>query len=86
MRKLWGDEAWEEYLQWQSSDKKIIARINKLNKSIEREGTLEGIGKPEPLRYRNGFSRRITDEHRLIYDVEDGILYIYSCKGHYDDK
>lgn len=86
MRKLWGDEAWEEYLQWQSSDKKIIARINKLIKSIEREGTLEGIGKPEPLRYRNGFSRRITDEHRLIYDVEDGILYIYSCKGHYDDK
>ena len=85
MRKLWGDEAWEEYLQWQSSDKKIIARINKLIKSIEREGTLEGIGKPEPLRYRNGFSRRITDEHRLIYDVEDGILYIYSCKGHYDD-
>jgi len=86
MRKLWGDEAWEEYLQWQSSDKKIIARINKLIKSIEREGTLEGIGKPEPLRYRKGFSRRITDEHRLIYDVEDGILYIYSCKGHYDDK
>ena len=86
MRKLWGDEAWEEYLQWQSSDKKIIARINKLIKSIEREGTLEGIGKPEPLRYRNGFSRRITDEHRLIYDVEDGSLYIYSCKGHYDDK
>ena len=86
MRKLWGDEAWEEYLQWQSSDKKIIARINKLIKSIEREGTLEGIGRPEPLRYRNGFSRRITDEHRLIYDVEDGSLYIYSCKGHYDDK
>ena len=86
MRKLWGDEAWEEYLQWQSSDKKIIARINKLIKSIEREGTLEGIGKPEPLRYRKGFSRRITDEHRLIYDVEDGSLYIYSCKGHYDDK
>ena len=82
MRKLWGDEAWEEYLQWQSSDKKIIARINKLIKSIEREGTLEGIGKQEPLRYRKGFSRRITDEHRLIYDVEDGILYIYSCKGH----
>ena len=86
MRKLWGDEAWEEYLQWQSSDKKIIARINKLIKSIEREGTLEGIGKPEPLRYRKGFSRRITDEHRLIYDVEDGSLYIYSCKGRYDDK
>ena len=46
---------------------------------------MKGKGKPEPLRYRKGYSRRIDDEHRLIYEVEDGILYIYACKGHYDD-
>ena len=47
---------------------------------------MKGIGKPEPLKYRKGYSRRITDDHRLAYDVEDGILYIYACKGHYNDK
>ena len=86
MRKLWGDEAWEEYLYWQSTDKKMIAKLNKLIKSIEREGAMQGIGKPEPLKYRKGFSRRITEDNRLVYDVEEGILYIYSCRGHYDER
>ena len=85
MRKLWSDEAWEEYLDWQKEDKKILARINELIKSIERDGPMKGIGKPEPLRYRKGFSRRITSEDRLTYDVEDGILYVYSCRGHYEN-
>ena len=86
MRKLWGDEAWNEYLRWQSADKKIVSRIYKLIQSIEREGAMHGLGKPEPLRYRKGFSRRINEEHRLVYDIEDGILYIYSCFGHYIEK
>jgi toxin YoeB len=85
MRKLWSDEAWEDYLYWQANDKKLIKKINELLKSIERDGVMQGKGKPEPLRYRKGYSRRITDEHRLIYEVEDGILYVYACKGHYDD-
>lgn len=84
MRKLWSDDAWEEYLSWQTADKKILRKINELIKSIEREGPMKGLGKPEPLRYRKGYSRRITDEDRLTYDLEDGILYIYSCKGHYE--
>ena len=84
MRKLWGDDAWDDYLYWQSSNKKIAGKINELIKSIEREGVMKGLGKPEPLRYRKGYSRRITDEDRLTYDVEDGIIYIYSCRGHYE--
>ena len=84
MRKLWGDEAWDDYLYWQSNNKKIAAKINELIKSIEREGTMKGLGKPEPFRHRKGYSRRITDEDRLTYDVSDGILYIYSCRGHYE--
>jgi len=83
MRKLWSDEAWEDYLYWQISDKKILRRINDLLKSVEREGPMKGLGKPEPLKYREGYSRRITEEHRLVYDVEDGVIYIYSCKGLY---
>ncbi len=86
MRKLWSDEAWQDYLYWQANDKRITKKINDLLKSIEREGAMKGLGKPEPLKYREGYSRRITDDHRLAYDVEDGILYIYTCKGHYQDK
>lgn len=85
MKKLWSDEAWKEYLEWQTSDKKITKKINELLKSVERDGAMKGLGKPEPLKYRKGYSRRITETHRLSYDVEDGILYIYSCKGHYED-
>ena len=84
MRKLWSDEAWEEYLQWQVSDVKMIKKINNLIKSIEREGPMKGLGKPESLRYRKGYSRRISEEDRLVYDIEDEILYIYSCEGHYE--
>ena len=86
MRKLWSDEAWEEYLSWQATDKKTTKKINDLIKSVERDGAMKGIGKPEPMKYRKGYSRRISEADRLTYDVEDGILYIYACKGHYDDK
>lgn len=86
MRKLWSDAAWADYLYWQAADRKLLKKINELIKSIEREGVMDGIGKAEPLKYGKGYSRRISDEHRLVYDIEDGILYIYSCRGHYDDR
>lgn len=85
MVKVWADEAWNEYLYWQSQDKKILKRINALIKSIERDGAMYGIGKPESLKYRRGYSRRIDDYNRLIYDVSDGIIKIISCKGHYEN-
>lgn len=85
MEKIWSDNAWEEYLYWQTQDKKTLKRINALIKSIERDGTMGGIGKPEPLRYRNGYSRRIDETNRLVYDVVDGKLHIVSCKDHYDN-
>ncbi len=84
MEKIWSDEAWDEYLYWQAQDKKTLKRINMLIKDIERNG-FEGIGKPEPLRYRPGWSRRIDDKNRLAYDIQDGKLLIASCKGHYED-
>lgn len=87
MRKVWFDEAWDDYVSWQHEDKKTLKRINMLVKDIERGNGFEGIGKPEPLRGNlSGFwSRRIDDTNRLVYRVKDGILEIVSCKGHYDD-
>jgi len=85
MSKLtFAQRAWEEYLHWQSHDKKTLKRINLLLKDIARNGN-EGIGKPEPLRYR-GWSRRIDDANRLVYQLrDDGSIEILQCKGHYDD-
>ncbi len=62
--------AWKQYTEWQIQDKKVIKRINELIKDIDRNGLLKGIGKPEPLKYRKMFSRRITDEHRLTYNID----------------
>ena len=87
MRKVWFDEAWDDYVSWQRKDKKTLKRINALVKDIERGNGFDGIGKPEPLRGNlSGFwSRRIDDANRLVYRVKDGVLEIVSCKGHYDD-
>ena len=84
MRLIWSDKSWEEYLSWQSTDKKVLKKINSLIKDIKRE-PFEGIGKPEPLKYelQGCWSRRVTDEHRLVYEVENDALYIVSCKYHY---
>lgn len=86
MKKIWFDEAWEEYLYWQMQDKKTIKRINILLKDIERRH-FDGIGKPEPLKgnYARFWSRRIDDSNRLVYRVSNDILEILSCKGHYED-
>ena len=85
MNKIWSDRAWDDYLYWQTTDKKTLKKINALIKDIERNGLSEGIGKPEPLKYRKAWSRRIDSVNRLIYDAgEDGSLWIIACKGHYE--
>lgn len=85
MGVLWEDRAWDDYLYWQKQDKRTLKKINELIKDIKRN-TFEGIGKPEPLRDSlSGFwSRRIDDTNRIVYYEKSGIIYIVSCKGHYD--
>lgn len=85
MKKIWFEKAWDDYLYWQGQDKKMLKKINDLIKSIERDGEANGLGKPEALRGNlTGFySRRIDDEHRLVYKVNGEIIEIAACKGHY---
>ena len=87
MIKLWGDEAWEDYINWQSQDPKTLKRINKLLKDIERNG-YNGIGKPEALKGDlNGFwSVKIDDKNRIVFCIKDGKLEIWQCGSHYRDK
>jgi len=80
------DKAIFEYMELSETDKAKIKRINKLIKSIKRDGLLGGIGKPERLRHIDGYSREIDKEHRLVYRMnEKKDLVILSCVGHYDD-
>ena len=86
MSKLsFSEKAWQDYLYWQTQDKKVLRRINQLLQDIERNG-YQGIGKPEPLKGDlSGFwSRRIDDTHRIVYRVSDGLIEILQCKGHYN--
>jgi toxin YoeB len=78
-------EGFEQLGQWATEDKKIFKKILELIRDIQRE-PFSGIGKPEPLKYelQGYWSRRITDEHRLVYKVEEDLLTILSCKYHYD--
>ena len=84
MKLTFTDEAWDEYLYWQSTDKKILKKINTLIKDIKRDA-FSGIGKPEPLKHQlQGYwSRRITDEHRLVYEVFEKSVIVVSCRYHY---
>lgn len=84
MNKIFSDRAWEEYTSFLKEDRKILKRIHELLKDIDRNGH-EGIGKPEPLRHTlSGYwSRRINQEHRLIYSIDGENIYILSCKYHY---
>jgi toxin YoeB len=86
MKKIWSDKAWDDYLYWQTQDKKTLKRVNQLVKDIERNN-FEGIGKPEALMGNlSGFwSRRIDDANRLIYRINGEFIDILSCKGHYED-
>ena len=81
---IWTPEAWSDYLWWQEEDRRVLKRINSLVQDISRNGN-EGIGKPEPLRHEFGgyWSRRITDEHRLIYRYAGKTVFIASCRYHY---
>ncbi|MBP8850304.1 MAG: Txe/YoeB family addiction module toxin [Breznakibacter sp.] len=85
MRIVFSKNAWEDYISWQTEDKKNLKKINELIKDIMRT-PYEGIGKPEPLKYDlAGFwSRRIDLEHRLVYQIQDNEILIYSCRFHYD--
>ena len=84
MKLIFADEAWEDYLYWQKQDRKMVERINKLIRVIQRN-PFEGIGKPEPLKHAlSGFwSRRITDEHRVVYRVDGDALWIAQLQFHY---
>ena len=87
MKRLqWDYDAWQDYVYWQTQDKKTLKRINMLIKDIGRN-PFDGIGKPEPLKGElSGFwSRRIGDEHRLVYVAEEDAILIIACKGHYND-
>ena len=84
MRLVFADGAWEDYLHWQKEDRRMVERINKLIEEVRRD-PFDGIGKPEPLKHAlAGFwSRRITEEHRLVYRVEGEDLLIAQLRYHY---
>ncbi len=85
MRIVWFEEAWEDYVDWQTQDKKTLKRINQLLLDITRN-KFTGIGKPEPQKGEFGgfWSRRINGTHRLVYRINGDTLEILSCKGHYN--
>ncbi len=84
MKLVFAENAWEDYLYWQKTDTKLLKRINTLIKDITRE-PFEGIGKPEPLKHAlSGYwSRRINDEHRIVYKIKDNSLLIAQLRFHY---
>lgn len=87
MNKAWYDSAWEDYVYWQTQDKKTLRRINQLLKDIDRNG-YEGIGNPEPLKHdlSGWWSRRIDEANRLIYRIKTCQIEIAQCGAHYRDK
>ncbi len=84
MKLIFAENAWEDYLYWQKTDKKLLKRINLLIRDITRE-PFEGIGKPEPLKHAlSGYwSRRINDEHRIVYKIDQDSLLIVQLRFHY---
>jgi len=77
--------AYDEFTRWISLDKAKIKKISKLLKSIEREGPMKGEGKPERLKYIDGYSRHIDDGNRLVYQYQQNEITVLSCSGHYQD-
>ncbi|HEX6197156.1 MAG TPA: Txe/YoeB family addiction module toxin [Jiangellaceae bacterium] len=86
MKIIFDENAWDDYVWWQTEDRKILKRINNLIKDIARNGN-EGIGKPEPLKqgFHGYWSRRITDEHRLVYKIVEDEMRVAACRYHYGD-
>jgi toxin YoeB len=84
MKLIFSEQAWEDYLYWQKTDKKLLERINTLIKDTSRS-PFQGIGKPEPLKNAlSGYwSRRINDEHRIVYKISDGSMLIAQLRFHY---
>jgi toxin YoeB len=85
MTKSWHDEAWDDYLYWQTQDRKTFKRINQLIKDIDST-PFDGIGRPEPLKheYQGYWSRRIDEKNRLVYRIENNTIIIAQCKTHYE--
>jgi toxin YoeB len=84
LKLIFSDNAWEDYLFWQKTDRKVLGRINTLIRDIKRN-PFEGIGKPEPLKHAlSGYwSRRINDEHRIVYKISDDAIHIAQLRYHY---
>ena len=84
MNLFFTTEAWDDYLYWQTVDKAVLKKINALIKDIQRT-PFTGIGKPEPLKHslQGCWSRRIDNEHRLIYEIENNMVKIIACRFHY---
>jgi toxin YoeB len=82
--KAFSSSAWNDYLYWQTQDKKTLRKLNELIKSIDRD-PFSGIGKPEPLRedLSGKWSRRIDEKNRIIYSIDETTIYIFSCKDHF---
>lgn len=87
MGLYWDDEAWEDYVDWQTQDKKTLKKLNELIKDLQRNGINSRLGKAEILKNNKGYSKRIDGANRLVYSFDsEGNVVIASCKGHYDDK
>ena len=88
-RPQFSEDAWEEYVSWGNEDRKVVKKINSLIKDIMRNGAMDGIGEPEALKenYSGFYSRMINKKDRLVYRIiDDDIIEIVKCKGHYHDK
>lgn len=85
---IFDPKGWEDYVYWQMQDHKTLKKINKLLEDIKRNGVMQGIGKPEPLKHDQSglYSRRIDEKNRLVYSIDESQnIKINSCKGHYND-
>ena len=84
MKLLFADAAWDDYEHWLKTDRRMLDRINKLIREVQRE-PFTGVGKPEPLKHALAgyWSRRINDEHRMVYRVQDDTLWIAQVRYHY---
>lgn len=84
MKLVFAEQAWDDYLYWQQQDKRVVKRINDLIRDVARD-PVAGLGKPEPLKHALAgyWSRRITDEHRMVYKTENGVMLIAQLRYHY---